>query len=442
MVQFDKAVQVALDIVSSQIGKLNRAYLVRDTAGALTVVLPDDSVAAGEWANLAKRLDEALRPYSSGARRVLLPESELIDPEQVLESEDKILILAPDVWLVDQLLTNQDWIRKPIRNKPRIPTAVAFSVKGGVGRSTATAMCAWYFARKALDVLVVDLDLEAPGIGSILLAEPPEHGAVDWLVEEMNGQGTAELLQSAIEESPISQDEPGRVRVLAAHGRQAPNYIAKLGRVFAPRVLEDGRIEGLAERLDKLIGCIGELPDTPDVILVDSRAGMHDIGSAVVTRLGAEVLMFARDDKQDWWAYERLFDHLRHAPSVSGGMGYDTDLRWKLKMVAAQTPPREDARRASVDNSYRVWNQFYDDETAADEGSGDFKPHVFDRDDIEAPHHPLFINFDVGVRGLSLVDAAARPEWGFVEGIFQDFFRGVELQLWPDATSEVGEGNT
>jgi hypothetical protein len=190
-----------------------------------------------------------------------------------------------------------------------------------------------------------------------------------------------------------------------------------------------------------LLGCIAEMTDSPDVVLVDSRAGMHDIGSAVVTRLGAEVFMFARDDKQDWWAYERLFDHLRHAPSVSEGMGNDTDLRWKLKMVAAQTPPREDARREYLDNSYRVWNRFYDDETAADEGGRKFDPHVFDRDDVEAPHHPLFINFDVGVRGLSLVDPAARPEWGFVEGIFQDFFRGVELRLWPDATSDVEEVN-
>jgi cellulose biosynthesis protein BcsQ len=442
MVQFDEAVGLTLELMSKHISNVARAHLVRDTMGSLTVVLPDDALPAGEWANLAQRLDEALRPYSSGPRRVLLPESELIDSEQVFESEDKILLSAPDVWLVDQLLTNQDWIRKPIRNKPRIPTAVAFSVKGGVGRSTALAMCAWYFARKALDVLVVDLDLEAPGIGSILLAEPPEHGLIDWLMEEMNGQGTVELLAAALKESPISHGEDGRVRVLAAHGRLAPNYIAKLGRIFAPTVLADGCIEGLAERLDKLLGCIGELADPPDVILVDSRAGMHDIGSAAVTRLGAEVFMFARNDSQDWWAYERLFDYLRHAPSVSGGMGNDIDLRWKLKMIAAQTPPREDARREYLDNSYRIWNGFYDDETAAEEGSRKFDPHVFDRDDVEAPHYPLFINFDVGVRGLSLVNAAARPEWGFVEGIFRDFFQGVEQRLLPDAISETEGGTT
>jgi cellulose biosynthesis protein BcsQ len=442
MAQFDEAVRLTLKLISTQIGKVARAHLVRDTMGSLTVVLPDNALPAGEWKILAQRLDEALRPYSNGPRRVLLPESELISSEQVFESEDKILISAPDVWLVDQLLTNQDWIRKPIRNIPRIPTAVAFSVKGGVGRSTALAMCAWYFARKALDVLVVDLDLEAPGIGSILLAEAPEHGLVDWLIEEMNGQGTVELLETALEESPISQGERGRVRVLAAHGRTAPNYIAKLGRVYAPTALADGRVEGLAERLDKLLECIGNLANPPEVILVDSRAGIHDIGSAVVTRLGAEVLMFARDDKQDWWAYERLFDHLRHARSVAGGMGDDADLRWKLKMVAAQTPPRQDARREYLNNSYRVWNQFYDDETATGDGNQKFEPHVFDRDDVEAPHHPLFINFDVGVRGLSLVNSAARPEWGFVEGIFRDFFQGVEERLYPNAASDIEKVNT
>jgi cellulose biosynthesis protein BcsQ len=439
MIQFDEAIGVALKLISEQVANPIRAHIVRDTMGSLTVILPDDSLPAGEWARFADQLNEALGAYSAGAKRVLLPEGDLIDREQVLAADDKILIAAPEVWLIDQVLTNQDWIRRPIRDVSRIPTAVAFSVKGGVGRTTALAMCAWHLARKGLNVLVIDLDLEAPGIGSMLLTKLPNRGVVDWLLEEMNGQGDRELLSMAIEESPISQGESGKVRVLPAHGQVAPNYISKLGRIFSPTVLNDGRVEGLADRLDRLLGCIGELTDIPDVVLIDSRAGMHDIGSAVVTRLGAEVFMFARDNQQDWWAYERLFDHLRLAPSVARGMGDDTDLRWKLKMVAAQTPPREDARREYVDNSYRVWNKFYDDETAASEGRQNFQPHVFDRVDVEAPHHPLFINFEAGVRGLSLVDAAARPEWGFVEGIFQDFFRGVEQRLWPDANSGFEE---
>ncbi|EEE04397.1 conserved hypothetical protein [Burkholderia multivorans CGD2M] len=161
---------------------------------------------------------------------------------------------------------------------------------------------------------------------------------------------------------------------------------------------------------------------------MDVRAGLHDIGSAAVTRLGAEVLFFARNDSQNWWAYRQLFDHLKHARTVENGMGDDDDLRWRLKMVAAQTEPREDVKRGWISSSYDVWNEFYDDETAG--GNSDFQPEVFDRFSEEAPHYPLFISHDPAVRSFVLNDVALRPDWSYVVGVFGDFFKGAEDRLW------------
>lgn len=74
--------------------------------------------------------------------------------------------------------------------------------------------------------------------------------------------------------------------------------------------------------------------DKPAADLLDARAGMHDIGAAAVTRLGAHAFLFARDDPQTWTAYEHLFEHLRWSPAVEHGMP-DFDLRWRLSMVGA-----------------------------------------------------------------------------------------------------------
>lgn len=439
MTMFSDVPEIVVEILKSHFGEgLTRAHVVRSTDGQIVVVLPDNQLEAGKWDPLAQLLHTRLGIYSPGLERVLLGEGDLIDADDVLESPDKVpLGDAENIWLVDRLLTNQDWLRLPIAIRPRVPTAVAFSVKGGVGRSTAFAMFAWHLARKGYNVLVVDLDLEAPGIGTMLLRELPRLGLIDWLAETLGGNAEGSLLANSIAVSPVSDDSEGSVSVLPAYGSDSRQYLSKLGRVYGQTLSDDGRIIGLAERLDMLLEKVMHLSVPPDVVLLDSRAGLHDIGSAVVTRLGAEAFLFARNDHQDWWAYRQLFDHLRKSRSVSQGMGNDDDLRWKLKMVAAQTVPNEEARRRWVSASYDVWNDFYDDETAA--GENRFDPVVFGRDSPEAPHFPLFVNFDLSVRGLLLTDEASRPNWDFVYGVFGQFFDGAEARLWPEKSSHLEE---
>lgn len=442
MVMFDNALGIAAGVISEHFGGQLPVpvHLVRDTSGTIVVVLRDDSLPEHDWAVLANVLHTSLEQYSPGARRVLLRESDLIDPDDILCSPDKVPALGVSgLFLIDRLLTNQDWLRKPLSTRPPLPTLVAFSVKGGVGRSTALAMFAWHLARQGKRVLVVDLDLEAPGIGSMLLDNLPTYGLVDWLTESLNGGADESLLAQCVASSPISRNTEGSVDVIPAYGADTGNYVAKLGRIYMPSASNDGRLIGLAERLQELLEAAVRLPSGPDVVLLDARAGLHDIGSAAVTRLGAEALLFARNDGQNWWAFGQLFEHLRNAKSVAQGMGHDDDLRWKLKMVAAQTEPRMEARRAWVQASYSVWNRFYDDESAAE--SDRFEPAVFDRDSSEAPHFPLFINFDSAVRSLILTTPDDEPDWPFIQGVFGEFFVGVEARLWPNARQQQMEEN-
>ncbi|WP_321949810.1 KGGVGR-motif variant AAA ATPase [Burkholderia cenocepacia] len=435
MTKFDDVIHVALALVRKAVVGTPAIHLVRDTNGALVVVLPDDAMPQERWSELGQDLHDALKPYSPGARRVLLSVSDVLDPADVFDSADKVPVEGEsNTWLIDRLITNQDWLRPPLVDVSSLPVLVAFSVKGGVGRTTALAMLSWYLARQGKDVLVVDLDLEAPGIGEILLSQMPSYGLVDWLIESVNTEVGEMPLDECLGISPIGDDTAGRVRVLPAYGVDSKAYIAKLGRIYAPSINNEGVIVGLAERLAQLLHTVDGLIERPDVVLMDVRAGLHDIGSAAVTRLGAEVLFFARNDSQNWWAYRQLFDHLKHARTVENGMGDDNDLRWRLKMVAAQTEPREDVKRGWVSSSYDVWNEFYDDETEG--GHSDFQPQVFDRFSEEAPHYPLFISHDPTVRSFVLNDIALRPDWSYVVGVFGDFFKGVEDRLWSNSAEK------
>jgi len=427
MVRFDEAIDIALHVVREELGnRLGFITLVRDVAGQLTVVLEDGVLDGVELERLAAVLDARLGRFSPGPRRVLLRRSDLIDQHDVLESPDRVrLAEAENAWLVDRLLTNQEWLRRPHLAVPPLPVATAFSLKGGVGRSTAVAVWAWHLAREGKRVVAIDLDLEAPGLGSLLVDDLPAYGMVDWLVEALLEPPGQELLDDCLAFSPVADGAEGVVQVLPAFGAKTRDYVAKVGRVYLPSLASNGGEIGLPERIDHLVTALANRQDPPDVILLDSRAGLHDIGAAVVTQLGAEVFLFARDEPQSWRAYRLLFEHLSRSAGLGFGMP-DDDLRWRLKMVAAQVDKTEGAVASWLDASYDTWSALYDDEGKATEGD---LAETFIRDDPSAPHHPLTIYYDGGLRGLGLVNDSQRPPWPVVEAAFGEFLAGATTRL-------------
>lgn len=436
ILHFDQALPAVLDQLEQKFDEARpETILVRDALGSFFVVLPDEAIPEGDgWNKLAASLHETLGNYSPGERRVLLRASDLINPGDILESPDRIRLPdVPNTWLVDRLQTNQDWLRKPLVEQPPLPTAVAFSIKGGVGRTTAFVLWAWYLARQGKNIVLVDLDLEAPGVAGVLLDEDhmPDYGLVDWLMEALVGQPDELLLRESLAECVLSNEEPGRIRVLPAFGKKSREYVNKLGRIYMPTFIAGtGKFSGLAERLLMLLDQLAGLSDRPDAVLLDSRAGLHDIGSAAVTRLAAKVFLYARDDYQSWQAYQRLFEHLRMAGSIEWGMP-DNDLRWRLGMVAAQVEPTEAARLRFIEKSYETWLGFYDAEDETMEGI----PQIFSRDD-NGPHQPTFIGFDPRVRTFEFIDPRARPDWQTVDQAFGEFFPTATSRLFPEDSAQ------
>ncbi|MDD5330598.1 MAG: hypothetical protein PHX38_11360 [Sulfuricella sp.] len=437
--RFDQAIPIVHALLEKHfVGGTFETTIVRDSFGTLSVILPDGALNdVSAWNKLAQQLHEGLGAYSPGEDQILLRKSDLIDPSDVLESADRIRLPdAQNTWLVDRLLTNQDWLREPLVACPPIPTAVAFSIKGGVGRTTAFALWAWSLARRGKNIVLVDLDLEAPGISGLLLNESrlPDYGLVDWLVEALVGQADDALLRECLVDCELASNEPGRIQVLPAFGKKTSEYINKLGRIYMPTFAsETGKFIGLAERLLMLQEELAGLPDRPDLVMMDSRAGLHDIGSAAVTRLGAEVFMFARDDYQSWQAYRQLFKHLSKSRNVAIGMN-DSDLRWRLKMVGAQLDTTESAKLRFTDASYGVWiDELYDDEEAENtKNATEPIPQVFERKEDNAPHMPLFIQFDQRIKGFDLINPENRPDWKIIETAFDEFFSGAFARLFPN----------
>lgn len=433
--RFDNAVEAAIEVIRKKLGSRRCGItLVRDVAGLLTAVLEEDHVLDDPaLEGLAAALDARLGRFSPGAQLVALRRSDLIDERDVLESPDRVRWPdAENVWLVDRLLTNQEWLRKPRISLP-LPVAAAFSLKGGVGRSTAVAVWAWYLARQGKRVVAIDLDLEAPGLGSLLVEDLPDFGMVDWLVEALLGEPPHGLLDDCLAFSPVAEEAEGVVQILPAFGAKTRDYVAKVGRVYLPGLGRDGGEIGLPGRVEHLIQALAKRQDPPDLVLLDSRAGLHDIGAGLVTQLGAEVFLFARDEPQSWRAYQLLFQHLSRSEGIRFGMP-DDDLRWRLKMVAAQVDQTEGAVASWLEGSYDAWSELYDDEAKNTE---DQLAQTFVRDDSNAPHHPLAVSYDGRLRGRGLADASERPTWPVIEAAFGQFLVGATAKLLASGQEEA-----
>lgn len=294
-----------------------------------------------------------------------------------------------DVYVIDRLVTSTNWSHiAPVSSLAT--RTVFFSIKGGVGRSSALAATAWSLAESGKKVMVLDLDLESPGLSSSLLPTErrPKFGICDWLVEDLTGNSDI-IFDDMVASSPLSHN--GEILVVPAHGDDPGEYIAKLGRVWMSTLGVDGRIitwsERLASMLDKL-----EERWRPDVVLIDSRAGIDEVASACLTELGAtNILLFAISGDQTWSGYRILFKHWHTT-------GVIREIRERLQLVGAMLPELN-TEEYFRDLREDAWNLFSDeiyDELPAGDNSG----WSFDAVDESAPHHPLAIRWHRSFSGL------------------------------------------
>ena len=216
-IRFSSALEAAMDWVKSHAALLPKNLaLIRDLYGRIRIALPPGTNADGAADAIWQELHALLGPYSPGVENLLLSGDTLLAPDAIFHSQDLVPLEPSSLtgpFLLDRLITGGDWLRPEFPNAPpRVPRATFYGLKGGVGRSTALALFARHLAGRGKNVLVLDLDLESPGVGSLLLpsnAFPPS-GLVDWFVEDAVGAADAELLDELTAISPLAALAPGR----------------------------------------------------------------------------------------------------------------------------------------------------------------------------------------------------------------------------------------
>lgn len=172
-----------------------------------------------------------------------------------------------------------------------------YSYKGGVGRTMALVNTAFTFAKKGRKVLVIDFDLEAPGVETYpqLNAAARRPGLVDYVCEYM-ATGRAPDASQYIFECVRDDDSGGSVWVMPA-GHRDDTYLQKFASIDWLALYRDHQgflmFEDLKQQLQ------GEDGKRFDYVLIDSRTGHTDVGGICTRQLPDAVVMMFYPNEQN-----------------------------------------------------------------------------------------------------------------------------------------------
>lgn len=169
-----------------------------------------------------------------------------------------------------------------------------YSFKGGVGRTMALVNSAVTLAQRGRRVLVVDFDVEAPGLDTFEVLQTREEvpGVIDFVTRYLES-GQAPDVAEYIGECPDIGDEGGQLWIMPS-GR-SDSYAANFNQVDWANLYDrqEGYLlfEDLKEQWNQLL--------RPDYVLIDSRTGHTDTCGICTRQLPDSVVVFFFPNEQN-----------------------------------------------------------------------------------------------------------------------------------------------
>ncbi len=396
----------------SIVPEIQSVTIIRDVNGKIRIFLEpleNITIKESETTDLNNSLSTNLGKYygndiwlpggKNDAYKALI---DTIKAERVFASWDEELV-SPRWYILERHIAKQAWTDKKVGKPPwkeelvyekRKPAIISFfSFKGGVGRTSTLVATALTLARNGHRVAIVDLDLEAPGLATIFLPDKPDKpGVIDYLLEKKI-QGQDWKLRTHLINERILLDDNGESIQLLPAGTVDKNYLEKLARLDFQNLVNCELETTMLDMLEELNRGAKEL----DFILMDARAGFHDIGGLAITALSHAAVIFGTQSRQSWAGITHVIRHL-----ASPGVNERLPLILVHSMApASKIPGRETELTEFREQAYSVFQENY---YSKDEDV----PNSNDRD---APFYPIVVPYDENLRGdIALFPRNSTPE--------------------------------
>lgn len=306
------------------------------------------------------------------------------------------------VWVFEKYITNVYWDarKRKLEKCPLSGRLVSFySFKGGVGRTTTMMMAAIGIARRGKKVVLLDFDLEAPGISSFFSEDIlPQYGLLDFFVENNvypEDINIDEYLYPVGEYCHVNQ-YGGEIYILPAVGRAAQDdtesYRKNLMRfdMDVPAYEEERTpIDILLSKIDSFI--------KPDYIFIDTRSGIHQIGGITLTRYSDLALLFFYGSRQNIEGMRMILPILKSSNTP-------------FLLVNSKVPVNESL--AQIEKKIYIEGAY----DALKKCDREYQENEVLLDDETAEHYPVHITYNAG---LEVVTSSEQLLKGYEEQIVE-----------------------
>lgn len=317
MITFDNVLDVAVDQVCAWDKKnlLSAVTVIRDVFGKLSFLMDEteviDKAVRSEFEEKAARglglyFSERVYWKTSPGKQERAREEMLIhmieEERQEWREKEGILFylseraIAKKAWVYQQEGQESVWPYEEAVVEGGSKVVTFYSFKGGMGRTTTLAGVALSLVQQGKNVMMIDMDIEAPGLATLFFDdEMITKGVLDYLIgyEIDRGISIADYVLDVTDPALLDEGE-GRLYLMPA-GRVDENYLQKLARIDH----QDNRAGHLQKSLMTMLKNVKERYQV-DYILLDARAGFHDMGGVAVTQLPHGVVLFGNDNRQSW----------------------------------------------------------------------------------------------------------------------------------------------
>lgn len=323
MVLFQNAIIEAIQEIQAlpDYSVINEVTIIRDVHGRLSFLL--SSTKAIDKARAEANLNSRIGRFSTG--HILRVEDQqkdfmnsvITEIMQLREPLDLQGLTETGRWfLLERTIAKKSWMDHSHKHLPiwpyedalagRAPKVISFySFKGGMGRTTTLAATAYCLARAGKNVLLVDADIEAPGLATVFLNESQiNHGVVDYFLERQandsfHAGNSIQKYFAPFRNPQVVDHLLGSIFVIPA-GKNDDDYLKKLSRVDCQDIQRDNIKNTLNALIKESVSWLESHDFGIDYVLMDARAGFHDIGGVVLSQLPHGAVLFGRGDAQSW----------------------------------------------------------------------------------------------------------------------------------------------
>ena len=391
------AIEACRELLSKR--PTSKAVLLDDLYGKYRLILwPGEEPAEALAATAKTSLAEAAASYWSDSIWMVTPETSKLDQKvydgaweegRPAPGEARLRVAerhrSKPAWFKE--LSEPPWAAKRAGGSDQPPIIVFYSFKGGVGRTTSLASFALQRARAGERVVVIDGDLDAPGVGNLL--SPDETGAgarwgvADYLLERP-AKGAVDLGDYYHGLRRVTVAGGGGEILVFPAGVVNSDYLGKLARIdFEPT--ETGLPTPWPQFLDHIRQ---ELK--PNWILLDSRAGLGEPAGLFLGGVAHLHVLFGTSSEQSWEGLRLVLERLG-ADRVRAGKA-----QADCVLVEAMVPEDVNAAQAAKEQfNGRAEDEFeshYYAEDPTNEGD-DSMWCVRDSAGKDAPHQAVPISY-------------------------------------------------